>query len=152
MRSYLHSPRSDAEDAVLAAAHGKHILMEKPIARRLEEADRMIQTAKAGGVALMVAENFRFMPAFRRVQGYLAEGWVGAVRQIQISALGRGNPRGWRLDPERMGGGALIDGGIHYVDLLLQWGGVVKRLYALDRKSTRLNSSHSRASRMPSSA
>jgi len=120
-----------AEDAVLAAAHGKQILVEKPIARRLEEADRMIQAAKASGVALMVAENFRFMPAFRRVRRYLAEGWVGAVRQIQISARGIGRPRGWRLDPERMGGGLLIDGGIHYVDLLLQWGGEVKRLYAL---------------------
>ncbi|MEK7879378.1 MAG: Gfo/Idh/MocA family oxidoreductase [candidate division NC10 bacterium] len=119
------------EAAVLAAAHGKHILVEKPIARRLEEADRMIQAAKAAGVALMVAENFRFMPAFRRVRRYLAEGWVGAVRQIQISAQGLGNPRGWRLDPGQMGGGVLIDGGIHYVDLLLQWGGEVKRLYAL---------------------
>jgi predicted dehydrogenase len=125
-----------AEDALLAAAHGKHILVEKPIARRLPEADRMIHAAKAAGVTLMVAENFRFMPAFRRARRYLAEGWVGELRQLQVLARGFGSPDGWRLDPERMGGGALIDGGIHYVDLLLQWGREVRTLYALSPPKT----------------
>lgn len=125
-----------ADDVLLAAAHGKHILVEKPIARRLPEADRMIHAAKAAGVILMVAENFRLMPAFRRVRRYLAEGWVGELRQLQVSARGFGRPSGWRLDPERMGGGSLIDGGIHYVDLLLQWGGEVKTLYALSPPKT----------------
>jgi predicted dehydrogenase len=124
------------DDVLLAAAHGKHILVEKPIARRLEEADRMIHAAKTAGVTLMVAENFRFMPAFGRVRRYLAEGWVGEVRQLQIVARGLGNPGDWRLDPERMGGGALIDGGIHSVDLLRQWGGEVKTLYALSPPKT----------------
>lgn len=125
-----------ADDVLRAAAHGKHILVEKPIARRLPEADRMIHAARAAGVTLMVAENFRFMPAFRRARRYLEGGWVGEVRQLLISAQGLASPGGWRLDPERMGGGTLIDGGIHYVDLLLQWGGGVKTLYALSPPKT----------------
>jgi predicted dehydrogenase len=124
------------EDALLAMAHGKHVLVEKPLARTLEEADRMIEAAKASGLTLMVAENFRFMPAFRRIYRYLAEGWIGELRQIQISARGLRAGRDWRFNREMVGGGALIDGGIHYVDLLRQWGGHVRTLYALSPPNT----------------
>ncbi|MFQ5897796.1 MAG: Gfo/Idh/MocA family protein [Candidatus Methylomirabilia bacterium] len=118
-------------DALLAVAHGKHVLVEKPMARTLEEADHMIQAAQAAGVALMVAENFRFMPAFRAVRVLLAQGWLGSLRQIQIMAWGYRDQKGWRLSAAAVGGGALIDGGIHYVDLLLQWGGRPARVFAL---------------------
>lgn len=118
-------------DALLAVAHGKHVLVEKPMARTLEEADRMIQAARAAGVALMVAENFRFMPAFRAVRLLLAQGWLGSLRQIHITAWGYREQTGWRRSAGAMGGGALIDRGIHYVDLLLQWGGRPARVFAL---------------------
>lgn len=124
------------DDALLAAAHGKHILVEKPLARDLEEADRMIEAARAAGVTLMVAENFRFMPAFRRVRRYLSDGWIGGLRRIQISACGYRAARDWRFDREMVGGGALIDGGIHYVHLLRRWGGRVRTLYALSPPNT----------------
>jgi predicted dehydrogenase len=124
------------DDALMAAARGKHILVEKPIARSLEETDRIIEAAKAEGVTLMVAENFHFMPAFRLVSRYLANGWVGELRQIQISARGLRLGRDWRFSREMVGGGALIDGGIHYVHLLRQWGGRVNTLYALSPPKT----------------
>jgi predicted dehydrogenase len=116
---------------LLAVAHGKHVLVEKPIARTLVEADRMIQAARDAGVTLMVAENFRYMPAFRAARALVADGWLGALRQIHIRAWGYGACAGWRCSADAMGGGTLIDGGIHYVDLLLQWGGRATRVFAL---------------------
>ena len=116
---------------LLAVSHGKHVLVEKPMARSLVEADRMIQAARDFGVTLMVAENFRFMPAFRAVRTLVADRWLGALRQIHITAWGYRAYTGWRCSADAMGGGTLIDGGIHYVDLLLQWGGRARRVFAL---------------------
>ncbi len=118
-------------DTLLAASHGKHVLVEKPMARTLAEADRMIGAARDAGVTLMVAENFRFVPAFRAVRALVADRWVGDLRQIHITAWGHRAYTGWRCSSDAVGGGTLIDGGIHYVDLLHQWGGRATRAFAL---------------------
>ena len=121
---------------LLAVTHGKHVLVEKPMARTLAEADRMIQAAHDAQVTLMVAENFRFMPAFRVARRLVADGWLGALRQLHITAWGFRRYTDWRCSLAAMGGGTLIDGGIHYVDLLLQWGGRPTRVFALSPPKT----------------
>lgn len=117
-------------DVLAALDAGRHVLVEKPIARTLEEADRIIDAAARAGRVLMVAENFHFMPAFRWVRRCLDDGAVGAVRELHLVARGWRRHAGWRCAPEA-GGGALIDGGIHYVHNLRWWGGEVRRLFAL---------------------
>jgi len=118
-------------DVLLALDCGKHVLVEKPIARTLEEADRMIGAAFGTGLGLMVAENFRFMPAFRHVKTVLEENGIGRLRELHLVSRGFRLPSGWRGDAETTGGGALIDGGIHYVHNLRWWGGPVRRVFAL---------------------
>ena len=118
------------DDTRAALLAGKHVLVEKPIARTLEDADRMIEAATLAGRVLMVAENFHFMPAFRHVRALLDAGALGALRELHLSARGFRRHVGWRL-AEAAGGGALIDGGIHYVHQLLWWGGGVRRVFAL---------------------
>ena len=118
-------------DACAAFAAGKHVLLEKPLARTLEEADDIIAAAAAAGRVLMVAEQFHFMPAFRRVKAVLDSGRLGALRELHLIARGFGGRSGWRLDAQAMGGGALIDGGIHYVHNLRWWGGEVRHVMAL---------------------
>jgi predicted dehydrogenase len=125
------TPHDRHLDDVLAALDaGCHVLVEKPIARTLEEADRMIDAAARGGRVLMVAENFRFMPGFRAVRRLIDDGGVGALREVHLVARGFRRHTGWRCAPGA-GGGALIDGGIHYVHALRWWGGEVRRLFAL---------------------
>jgi predicted dehydrogenase len=119
------------EHALLAARHRKHLLVEKPLARSLDEADQIRAAADAAGIVLMVGENFRFMPAFRRVESYLDAGVIGPLREIRIAARGHRLPTGWRLSRTAMGGGTLIDGGIHYLSLLNQWGKRVELVFAL---------------------
>lgn len=118
------------DDVLAALAADRHVLVEKPIARTLDEADRMIEAAARAGRVLMVAENFRFMPGFRAVRRLIDEGRLGALRELHLVARGFRRHTGWRCTPGA-GGGALIDGGIHYVHALRWWGGEVRRLFAL---------------------
>jgi UDP-N-acetyl-2-amino-2-deoxyglucuronate dehydrogenase len=118
-------------DVLAALAAGRHALVEKPIARTLAEADEMIAAAARAGRVLMVAEQFHFMPAFRYVRALLDAGALGALREVALAARGFRRPSGWRLGGAAMGGGVLIDGGIHYVHLLRWWGGGVRRVFAL---------------------
>jgi len=118
-------------DARAAFAAGKHVLLEKPLARTLDEADEIIAEAAVAGRVLMVAEQFHFMPAFRRVKAVLDAGHVGALRELHLIARGFGARGGWRSSAEAVGGGCLIDGGIHYVHNLRRWGGEVRRVMAL---------------------
>ena len=123
-------------DTLLALSHGRHVLVEKPIARTLEEADRMIDAARAAGRILMVAENFHYMPAVRRVRGFIDEGRLGELRELQLVARGLRAHTDWRTEAAAMGGGCLIDGGIHYVHTLRHWGGEVRRVFALSPRKT----------------
>ncbi|PYN22451.1 MAG: hypothetical protein DMD99_16755 [Candidatus Rokuibacteriota bacterium] len=118
-------------DTLLALGAGLHVLVEKPIAPTVEEADRMIAAARAAGRVLMVAENFHFMPAFRHVRTLVTSGAVGPLRELHFMARGYRQHSGWRLAAGAAGGGVLIDAGIHYVHNLRWWGGEVRRLFAL---------------------
>jgi len=127
---------SHAPAAIAAARAGRHVLVEKPIARTLAEADQMIETARARGRVLMVAENFHYMPAFRRVRALVAAGRLGDLRDLLLVSRGFRERTGWRLEPEAAGGGCLLDGGIHYVHNLRSWGGDVRRVFGLTPPGT----------------
>jgi predicted dehydrogenase len=118
-------------DTLLALEAGLHVLVEKPIAPTLAEADRMIAAADAAGRILMVAENVHFMPAFRRVHRLIVEGRLGELRELHLVARGYRRHGGWRLDAGACGGGVLIDAGIHHVHNLRRWGGEPGRVFAL---------------------
>lgn len=118
-------------DALAVFAARRHLLVEKPIARSLDEADAIIDTGRAAGLVVMVAENFRFMPAFRHVRALVDTGAVGDLRELHLVARGFRPRHGWRTTMDVAGGGALIDGGIHYVHALRWWGGEVRRVFAL---------------------
>ena len=119
------------DDALLALDAGLHVLVEKPIARTLAEADRMIAAARVAERVLLVGENFHFMPAFRHVRAQIAAGRLGALRELHLVARGFRRHAGWRLGVAAAGGGTLLDGGIHYVHNLRAWGGEVRRVFAL---------------------
>ncbi len=112
------------KDMTLAALKaGKHVLVEKPIARNEKEALDMINAAKAARKKLMVTDQFHFDPAVKAVMGLIREGRLGRVHTIIVRSQVLGRPRDWRTRLEEMGGGALIDGGVHFVNTLLNFGG-----------------------------
>ena len=128
---YISTPHNvHLDNALLAAGNAKHILVEKPIARNLDESRRLIDAAKDAGVKLMVAENYRFLPTVQRCKKIIEAGNIGDLRLIQIQAEGFSVPTAWRTSQEASGGGVFIDGGIHYVDVMMNLGGFPERLYA----------------------
>ena len=128
---YFFTPHNlHLENALLAARHSKHVLMEKPIARTIDESTEMIEATSDAGVKLMVAENYRFLPAVQRCKDIIKQGYIGKLRLIQIQVEGYRAATDWRASAEITGGGAFIDGGIHFVNLLVNLGGFPHQVYA----------------------
>ena len=125
------SPNSEHVDLTLAAAaHKKHVLCEKPIATRLEDAHRMIEACRENSVSLGIAFPCRFHPSARRLREAILAGQLGRVVAICATTHGM-MPPGWFLDREKAGGGAVMDHTVHVVDLM-RWflGQEVTRVYA----------------------
>jgi predicted dehydrogenase len=128
---YLCTPHHlHQEHVAMAAGAGKHILVEKPIARTLQEARAMIEAAGRAGVTLMVAENFRFMSGARRAKALIDSGAIGDLRLVQLQKEAPFQPEQWRNSRELNGGGVFIDGGIHKIDVLLFLAGRPEHIYA----------------------
>jgi predicted dehydrogenase len=118
------------EHVRLAARHGKHVLVEKPVTRTLRELDEMERDVAAVGVIAMVAENYHFKPLVRVLREHVARGDVGQVLYVELNRARRARIRGWRADQDLMGGGALLEGGVHWVNLLLNLGGEAREVVA----------------------
>ena len=100
--------------AVLAAAKaGKHVIIEKPFALNLEEADEMIAASKAAKRKLMYAEELCFAPKYERVRRLVNEGAVGKIFQMRQCEKHSGPHSHWFYDVNQSGGGALMDMGCH---------------------------------------
>jgi predicted dehydrogenase len=99
----------------IALEAGKHALVEKPIATTLEDADAMIAMSKKSGTVLMVAEDMHFRPAVREVVRRLSQGDAGEALYMLAHAGGIRRPSGWAARKDGMGGGVMVDIGVHYV-------------------------------------
>ena len=118
------TPNAQHRDvAVAAAAAGKHVLVDKPMARTTAEADEMIAAADKHGVVLVPFQNTRFMAPFVAAHDVVAAGRVGDVTGVR-AAFGHGGPQAWApnatwfFDKDVAGGGCLIDLGVHVIDLV----------------------------------
>ncbi len=125
---FLHEPMT-----LEAAAAGKHVLVEKPMAITVEEADRMIAACQKAGVKLGVVFQSRFDPLARKLKKALDEGRLGKpllasmtmkwYRTDEYYLSGE-----WRGTWAQEGGGALINQAIHGIDLLRWMAGPVKAI------------------------
>lgn len=117
---YLPLPNSmHAEWATKAAAAGKHILSEKPLALGRSEALAMFAAARQHGVMLLEAYPWWFQPQTRDLLALLHGGTLGEVRSVQASfGFTLGNPQNnIRMKPE-LGGGALLDAGSYTLSMI----------------------------------
>ena len=112
-----------AEIVQAAAAAGKHIYCEKPLAMNVAEAKAMVAAVQAAGVITQMTFNFRFFPAVLRAQQLVQEGFLGRIfsfrgRYYRSSYIDPQKPLTWRQRKAIAGGGALFDIGSHILDLL----------------------------------
>ncbi len=109
------------EAVELAAAAGKHIFLEKPMAPTPEECDRILAVVARAGVKLMLAHTTRFIPACARAKALLASGELGEVvagRCAMIKQWEVPNRRPWHRD-RSLGGGMWLTNGVHLVDRMM---------------------------------
>ncbi len=108
---------------VRAAASGKHVICEKPMARNAAECRRMIEACRQAGVRLGVAYRRRVWPQVVEAQRLIAAGAIGRVVCVRthyagLTELGAGN---WRIEPGI--GGSMMEMAVHRIEVLLNFGG-----------------------------
>ncbi len=104
---------------IAAAAAGKHVLCDKPLAVRSEDALEMVQTCERFGVALGINHHLRASDVHRQMRRLISQGAIGVVHSMIIHHGGLLRPelRTWRLNDPEMGGGIYLDLTVHDVDL-----------------------------------
>jgi predicted dehydrogenase len=116
-------PALNPEVAEAALAQGCHVLAEKPIASTLADAARMLPWPELYGRVLMIAENYRYLPSYRRAALLISQGVIGppmTARWSYYQHLGQENPyyqTDWRQHPVHLGG-YLSDAGVHHAAVL----------------------------------
>ena len=117
---YVATPNATHLEYVeAAAAQGKAVLCEKPLAATPERAERLVAACDDAGVPLMVGYRMQTDPAARRLRDLIDAGFAGDVvhvhatmSQTMLGELGSDHDQ-WRLDPDLSGGCALMDIGIY---------------------------------------
>lgn len=129
----LHYPM-----AMRAARAGKHVLVEKPLALNLQEADELIRTFRKAKLELFVVMQVRYNPALKVLKEAIGQGKLGKIYNAALT-IRWSRPQSYFAGAEWRGkkaldGGALLNQGVHYVDALLWLLGDVKSVYGqIDR-------------------
>lgn len=108
------------EPALAAAEHGVHVLMEKPLATTLEDAEKIVEVSKSAGVKLTISFVHRFREELQIARRWIDEGQLGKAQILRETMNGqRGNhlPK-WVTQKAIAGGGVLMYSAIHGLDRL----------------------------------
>lgn len=138
-------PASHAALAAAALRHGKHVLVEKPLAPTVAECVEMARVARERGLTAAVGHEKRFHPTLERVRGLIAGQEIGAPLYCGVHWASNAKlapdalvPHGyrhgyeWRWSDPDVGGGLVQDHLPHYVDLVRHWTGAeVEGVYAV---------------------
>jgi len=111
----LHMPHT-----LQAAAAGKHILVEKPMALTVIECEQMIAACRRANVKLMIGQSQRFLNVVQRARLIVQSGELGNIifAQTHYSFHVERSPREWVWDKAVAGGGPVFDLGVHCIDLM----------------------------------
>ena len=130
------------ESSIRALSHGKHVLCEKPLETTLSKIDSLIQTLHKSKLKLGVVFQNRMNPAYREFKDFIQSGKLGKLLLVNTQInwyrdedYYKSNP--WRGTLELDGGAALMNQGIHTLDLLLDLMGEVSTVGALVATKTR---------------
>lgn len=127
--SALEDPRVDTVLVATPPAHhlewtmraleaGKHVIVEKPPFPRAADFAAVEDVARGAQRQIFVAENYYYKPVLRTLRAMLLEGVIGEPRFLDIKALKTQRVENWRDDPALALGGALYEGGIHWIAFL----------------------------------
>lgn len=114
----ISTPHAEhARQAVAAAEHGKHILLDKPMATTLEDCDRILEAVRRARVNLMIMFGQRFRICNREAHRLIQEGAIGRIKMIREVILNSGGLASlppWQSQPRNSG--TLLAHGVHNID------------------------------------
>jgi predicted dehydrogenase len=123
-----------ARISIGALKSGKHVLVEKPLARNPDEALQVLKAAKNSSAKLKCGFNLRYHPALKETKRVLDEGVLGTILYLRCRYGITGRPdyeKDWRMKPTISGGGQLMDQGIHVLDLFRWFSGDFTQVFGL---------------------
>jgi UDP-N-acetylglucosamine 3-dehydrogenase len=121
------TPPSSHLPLALAALEGKkHVVLEKPPLPRAADFDAIAAAAAGAGRQVLVAENYHYKPVLERLRRLLADQVIGDLLFVHANAIKRQRTADWRADPQLALGGALYEGGIHWIDFMATLGPAVR--------------------------
>ncbi|HEX6751756.1 MAG TPA: Gfo/Idh/MocA family oxidoreductase [Longimicrobium sp.] len=118
----LTPPSSHLHLTLAALAQGKHVVVEKPPFERASDFEIVRKEKERVGRRVMIAENYFYKPLAEALRETIASGALGEPRIVTVNALKEQRVKDWRGDPALSGGGALYEGGIHWVDFFANLG------------------------------
>lgn len=118
------------ELAVESLEAGKHVIVEKPAFMRSADADTVRGIATATDRRVFVAENYVYKPVAEHLRRLIRAGDLGDVRFVTLNATKRRRADGWRGEPALSGGGALFEGGVHWISFASNIGLEVEEVHA----------------------
>ncbi|MBF0277872.1 MAG: Gfo/Idh/MocA family oxidoreductase [SAR324 cluster bacterium] len=128
------------EQTILAAEHGKHIFVEKPIANTIADGEKMIEVCQKAGVTLMVGQHMRRLTGIRKLKELIDGGSIGKPIQVEGNysqnigfSLTPASFR-WRGDDTGCPAGSLMTMGIHHADVFNYLFGSIKSAFSYFNK------------------
>jgi predicted dehydrogenase len=119
-------PDSHLQLAVAALQAGKHVIVEKPPFFSSTDFDIVDALRRQHGLQLFVAETFFYKPLLKTLRTLLASGSIGQIKFLVFNIMNAHRVTGWRNDAGITGGGALFEGGIHWINLMANLGLTIK--------------------------
>jgi UDP-N-acetylglucosamine 3-dehydrogenase len=122
-------PDSHLELTLDALGHGKHVIVEKPAFLHSSDFAAVRAAAERAGRRVFVAENYAYKPLARALQRIIGSGDLGEIRFLHLVAVKKQRHSGWKDDAAVAGGGALFEGGVHWIDLLAHLGLTIESVH-----------------------
>jgi phthalate 4,5-cis-dihydrodiol dehydrogenase len=113
-------PEMHADQVVIAAQHGKHVIVEKPLALSIADCDRMLEAADKYGVKLLAGHTHSFDAPIRKMSEIVRSGKLGKVLMVNSWNYNEFNPRPWPTEELKSTFGPILNQGPHHVDIVRQ--------------------------------
>lgn len=113
-------PELHAEQVLIAARNGKHIVVEKPLALSIEDCDCMVEAAEKHGVKLLAGHTHSFDAPIRKMREIVKSGVIGDVVMVNSWNFNEFNPRPWPTNELKATFGPILNQGPHQVDIVRQ--------------------------------
>lgn len=112
-----------AEMTIACVSAGKHVFVERPLARTYKETEAVVKSAEENDRIVMVGMNLRFRPDSMLMKGFIEQGELGSIFYVKGGWFKKPNDKKWMLMKDKSGGGVILDLGISILDLALWMAG-----------------------------